>query len=488
MQLKIKNHVIECNLSSINSSINSQANVFFSFSHEIETKLNQLNPNHQLFDDLTNAGSFTQVNNNFLVSLGSQEKYNLTTLSNVASQLAKLISQRKITNLAIYGDALLSDQLNLVADDNIEKFLVDFANGLYYFDTFKTTKTELSLTQLNLISQAGLDPALFTRVNKIIHGYFLVRDLANSPSNLATPSYLAKTAEDFVKLNLAKVKAIILDRQAIEQEQMHTFLGVAKGSSEEPKFIRLEYTGTNSEIKPIVLVGKGITFDSGGISLKPGANMDDMKYDMCGAATVLGVFAAVASLDLAVNLVVLVPTCENMPSGHAQKPGDIVKSRAGKTIEILNTDAEGRLILCDALDYAKQFNPEFVIDVATLTGACVIALGSVASGLYVNDEELHQKIQQASVLASDKVWRMPLFDEYANLLKGNHADLLNIGGWGGKGGSVTAAMFLKEFTDYKWAHLDIAGTAHTVDAKGSTGRPFKLLLELIRHHAKTLEV
>ncbi len=228
------------------------------------------------------------------------------------------------------------------------------------------------------------------------------------------------------------------------------------------------------------MVGKGITFDSGGISLKPGANMDDMKYDMCGAATVLGVFAAVASLGLSINLTVLVPTCENMPAGNAQKPGDIVTSMAGKTIEILNTDAEGRLILCDALHYAKSLNPEFVVDVATLTGACVIALGSVASGLYVNDEELNIAIQQASIKASDKVWRMPLFDEYRALLKGNHADLLNIGGWGGKAGSVTAACFLEEFTDYKWAHLDVAGTASTAEAKGSTGRPFKLLLELVK--------
>ena len=275
----------------------------------------------------------------------------------------------------------------------------------------------------------------------------------------------------------------VLDEKENKKLGMHAFLGVAKGSKEEPRFIKLEYKGAKKSAQPVILVGKGITFDSGGISLKPGAQVDDMKYDMCGAATVLGVFAAVAKLGLAVNLIVLVASCENMPSGHAQKPGDIVTSMAGKTIEVLNTDAEGRLILCDALHYAKQFNPEWVVDVATLTGACVVALGSVASGLYANDEDLHASIQAASLRANDKVWRLPLFDEYKALIKGNHADLLNIGGWGGKAGSVTAAMFLQEFTDYKWAHLDVAGTASTAEAKGSTGRPFKLLVELVRGHA-----
>lgn len=435
-----------------------------------------------LIDDLSSSGAIATYKDHLFLSLGSEDKFNIATWLSVASSFAKFITSRKLKVVNLFINDDISDKLSLSYDSIIEKFLVELGNGLYYFDDFKTVKHELALEKIVVVTETDLKDA-FANTVAILDGYFIVRDLANNPPNVATPTYLANTAESFAKIS-NKVEVEILDRKEINKLGMHSFLGVAKGSIEEPKFIKLQYNGAKKSVKPVVLVGKGITFDSGGISIKPGANMDDMKYDMCGAATVIGVFAAIAKLDLPVNLVVLVAACENMPSGNAQKPGDIVTTMAGKTVEVLNTDAEGRLILCDALHYAKQYKPEWVIDVATLTGACVIALGSVASGLYVNDEELHSEIQQASLSTNEKVWRMPLFDEYKALLKGTHADLLNIGGWGGKGGSVTAACFLQEFTDYKWAHLDIAGVANSPDAKGGTGRPFKLLVEVIRNHAQ----
>lgn len=480
MQFKFKHSTIKFNAK---PKAQNGFNVLFTFAENAEESFHDLNGSSTelLIDNLTAAGSLVVDGANLLVSLGNSGKYSLAVLSNVATALAKFIASHKIATINIHLNQLHIDKLEIDLESAAEKFLVDFVNGLYYFDDFKTNKFELELKAINLVSEAKLNKSLSNAI-AILEGYFIVRDLANNPSNVATPTYLGETAKDFEKIN-KHVSAEVLAEKEIKKLGMHAFLGVAKGSKEEPRFIKLEYSGAKKDQKPVVLVGKGITFDSGGISLKPGANMDDMKYDMCGAATVLGVFAAVAKLELKVNLIVLVPTCENMPSSKAQKPGDIVTSMAGKTIEILNTDAEGRLILCDALHYAKQFDPEWVVDVATLTGACVIALGSVASGLYVNDEGLHSAIQNASVLASDKVWRMPLFDEYNALIKGNHADLLNIGGWGGKAGSVTAACFLQEFTDYKWAHLDVAGTASTAEAKGSTGRPFKLLVELVRSHA-----
>lgn len=467
------------------TEVESGFNLFFCFAAQAKTayqEITQADPKF-LAEDLSEAGNLVVVANNILVGLGRVERYTLNSLSKLAGGLAKAVVKRPINEINFNFSNEMASKLGLSFAELVEKFLVDFGNGLYYFDEFKTKKTALALKKINIVSADQLNGNL-KNVVALLDGLFIVRDLANNPSNVATPTYLGKVAKEFEKIN-KQVQAQVLDEKEIKELGMHSFLGVAKGSKEEPRFIKLEYRGAKKSVKPIVLVGKGITFDSGGISLKPGTNMDEMKYDMCGAATVLGVFASVAKLELAVNLVVLVPSCENMPSGTAQKPGDIVTTLAGKTVEILNTDAEGRLILCDALHYAKQYEPEWVVDVATLTGACVIALGHVASGLYVNDEELHAAIQAAALAASDKVWRMPLFEEYNDLIKGNHADLLNIGGWGGKGGSVTAACFLHEFTDYKWAHLDVAGTASGAETKGATGRPFKLLIELIRNHART---
>jgi len=281
-----------------------------------------------------------------------------------------------------------------------------------------------------------------------------------------------------------KMKSKVFNQKEIEKLKMGSFLSVAKGSREAPKFICIEHYAGKKNQKPIVLVGKGITFDAGGISIKPSPDMDEMKYDMCGAATVLGVLKTVGELKLPINLVALIPTCENLPDGNALKPGDIVTSMSGQTIEVLNTDAEGRLILCDALTYAERFNPDVVVDIATLTGACVIALGHHATGLFSNDDSLANDLSVAGYEAHDKAWHMPLWDDYQPQLDSNFADMANIGGRAA--GSITAACFLSRFAKkYSWAHLDIAGTAwKSGKQKGGSGRPVPLLSQFLINKTK----
>ncbi len=313
-------------------------------------------------------------------------------------------------------------------------------------------------------------------------GVTLARELGNRPANHCTPTVLAQEAK-LIAREFKAVKVEVLDRPALEKLGMGSFLSVTNGSAQPPKFIVLRYDGGPRGQAPVVLVGKGITFDTGGISIKPAGDMDEMKYDMGGAASVLGTFRAVAELAPKVNLIGLIPSCENMPSGTAVKPGDVVTSMSGQTIEILNTDAEGRLILCDALTYAERFNPAVVVDVATLTGACVIALGHQHSGLFSADDELATALLQAGQTASDTAWRMPLDEEYGESLKSNFADMGNVGGRAG--GAITAALFLSKFTKaYRWAHLDIAGTAwKSGAAKGGTGRPVPLLTHFVLSQA-----
>jgi leucyl aminopeptidase len=267
----------------------------------------------------------------------------------------------------------------------------------------------------------------------------------------------------------------VLEKKALQKLGMGSFLGVAEGSETPPKFIIMQHLKGKKSQKPVVLVGKGITFDTGGISLKPGAEMDEMKYDMCGAASVLGTFKTIAEMDLKLNVIGLIPTCENMPDGRATRPGDVLTSMSGLTIEVLNTDAEGRLILCDALTYAERFEPSAVVDIATLTGACVIALGSHATGLFSNNDDLAKELLVAGETALDRAWHMPMWDDYQPQLDSNFADMANIGGRAG--GSITAACFLSRFAEkYDWAHLDIAGTAwKSGKEKGGTGRPVPLL-------------
>lgn len=310
----------------------------------------------------------------------------------------------------------------------------------------------------------------------IAHGMALTRHLGDLPSNICTPTYLADTAQDLAKT--FGLECEILEESDMSALGMGSLLSVSKGSIEPPKLISLSYKG-DGNAKPIVLVGKGVTFDSGGISLKPGAGMDEMKYDMCGAASVLGTMRAVAEMKLKVNLTIVVPTVENMPAHNASKPGDVVTSMSGQTIEILNTDAEGRLILCDALTYVEKFNPSVVIDTATLTGAVIVALGKHHCGVMANDQNLADDLITAGKVSLDTAWQLPLDDEYDELLKSNFADMGNIGGR--EAGTVTAACFLARYTkDYRWAHLDIAGTAWVSGAKkGATGRPVPLLTQYI---------
>jgi len=312
----------------------------------------------------------------------------------------------------------------------------------------------------------------------IAKGMKICKDLGNLPGNICTPTYLAKQAKTLDK-DYKSVKVTILDKLAMEKLNMGALLSVARGSGQAPKLISIEYQGAKKKDKPVVFVGKGVTFDSGGISIKPSQAMDEMKYDMCGAASVFGALTACAELKLPVNVVGIIPTCENKPDGNATNPGDIVTSMSGITIEVLNTDAEGRLILCDALTYADRYNPAIVIDIATLTGACVVALGRHFSGLLGNHNPLIQDILNAGKACGDRAWDLPLTDEYQDQLQSNFADLPNIGGK--EAGTITAACFLSRFTKkYAWAHLDIAGTAwRSGKEKGATGRPVPLLTQIL---------
>jgi leucyl aminopeptidase len=360
--------------------------------------------------------------------------------------------------------------------------------GIYRFNQTKSEKEPLPVLKklaLNMADKKQLRKAqtAIKVANAIASGVALARDLGNLPGNICTPSYLASQANKEGKA--AKGMSVkVLNQKDMEKLKMGSLLSVAKGSRQPPKLIVMNYQGGKKTDKPIVLVGKGITFDSGGISIKPSAAMDEMKFDMCGAASVLGTMKTVGELQLPINVIGIVPSCENMPDGSANKPGDIVTSMSGQTIEVLNTDAEGRLILCDALTYSERFKPKAVIDVATLTGACVVALGKHAAGLLGNDQGLIDKINQAGIDSGDRAWPMPMWDEYQDQLKSNFADIANIGGR--DAGTITAACFLSRFTkQLKWAHLDIAGVAWESNAnKGATGRPVPLLTQFLLDQAK----
>lgn len=364
---------------------------------------------------------------------------------------------------------------------NLHHAVLSVEEGLYRFDKMKSKpeKKKETLKKLFLYAPEADTHAetVVKQAKAIAEGVKFAKDLGNLPGNVCTPTYLAETA--IAMAREYKLGVRILEQKEMKALGMGALLSVTKGTHEPPKMIVLEYQGTSKNRHPVVLVGKGITFDSGGISLKPGADMDEMKYDMCGAASVLAAIRAAAEMKLRLNIVAIVPSCENMPGGSATKPGDVVTSMSGQTVEVLNTDAEGRLILCDALTYAEKYEPEAVVDVATLTGACVIALGHVASGLYSNDEALAQELLDAGKQSRDLAWQMPLWSDYHDQLKSNFADMANIGGR--PAGSITAACFLAKFTgNFRWAHLDIAGTAHrSGKQKGSTGRPVPLLCRFL---------
>ena len=401
---------------------------------------------------------------------------------------------RKIANAALAaiknlggGDAAFAMQdVQVKGRDShaSTRLLVEIlADGQYVFDIFKSKKAEpRALQKIILLCDKAEQPAVERAVREasaIATGMAFTRDLGNLPPNVCHPTYIADQAKQMSKAYKG-LKVDVLDEKKLRDLGAGAFLAVSQGSDQPGCIIVMQYSGGKKGDKPYALVGKGITFDTGGISLKPGLGMDEMKYDMGGAASVLGTLKAVLELQLPINLVCLLACAENMPSGGATRPGDIVTTMSGQTVEILNTDAEGRLVLCDALTYAERFEPRAVIDVATLTGACIVALGSNTSGLLGNDDALMQQLLQAGESAADRAWQLPLFDEYQEQLDSPFADIANIGG--PKAGTITAACFLSRFTKkYPWAHLDIAGTAWISGGKekGATGRPVPLLTQYL---------
>jgi len=377
--------------------------------------------------------------------------------------------------------------LNNLSSDVVCTALVACGDAAYSYVTTKSKPAPFKLEKLLLAvpDLAKVKPG-FDKGRALVKGIELAKEWANRPSNYATPVMLAGAAKALAKL--PNIKADILGPKEVDKLGMGSFMAVAQGSAEPLRFMVLHYTGAAKAEAPIVLIGKGITFDTGGISIKPAGDMDEMKFDMCGAASVLGVFRTLADLKPAINVIGLIPACENMPDGRAIKPSDVVTSMSGQTIEILNTDAEGRLVLCDALTYAERFKPRAVVDIATLTGACVVALGAVRSGLFSSNDGLAKALLDAGESSLDLCWRMPLDDEYAEGLKTNFADVANVAGRAG--GAVTAAKFLQRFAArFAWAHLDIAGTAwKSGAAKGATGRPVALLVDYLLSQADNSKV
>ncbi len=423
-----------------------------------------------------------------LVGLGKEKEFREKEFSNAIRTSVKVLNETGAFDASIFLTELQVKKRSVAW--RIRQATIAALDATYKFEQFKSKKEEirrplrkltLSVERRNELTAA--EEAL-TQGQAIAEGAALAKNLGNLPPNVCHPTYLAEQAQTMA--GQFKLGCDILDRKEMEELGMHSLLSVARGSHQPPKLIVLTYKGGRASEKPVVLVGKGVTFDTGGISLKPGAEMDEMKYDMCGAASVLGTMQAVARMALPINLTVVVPATENMPGGNASRPGDIVTSMSGQTIEILNTDAEGRLILCDALTYTERFDPDTVIDVATLTGACVVALGGVATGLFANKDGLARELLEAGEDANDRAWHMPLWDDYQELLKSPFADMANIGGrWGG---AISAACFLSRFTKkFDWAHLDIAGTAWKSGAeKGATGRPVPLLTYYLMQRAGKL--
>ena len=413
------------------------------------------------------------VKDEFLQALAvvNIDKDDYASIQKLAAKAASWSKEQSSLNID------LSKLPEILAQKWVQAFTIAVGEAVYCFDKFKKDSKPVLLEKINYQTVHPVNNHL-SKAEAIIYGMNICKDLGNAPGNICTPAYLASSAAKIA--NDLGASARIINETEIQEMGMNALLSVAQGSTAGAYLIELQYHGaSNNEDKPVVLVGKGITFDSGGISLKPGAAMDEMKFDMCGAASVIGTFAAAVKLKLPLNLVAIIPTCENMPSGNAVKPGDIVQAMNGLNIEVLNTDAEGRLILCDALTYAERFQPKAVIDVATLTGACIIALGHVAQGVLGNNQQLIDHLLQAADSINDKTWQLPLFEEYKEQLKSNFADLQNIGGR--PAGTITAAAFLSYFTEsYCWAHLDIAGTAwNSGNNKGATGRPVPLLLEYL---------
>lgn len=418
-----------------------------------------------------------------LVGMGEKEKLTQESLAQITQTAVKALKSSKTNNAASF----LTDEIAAeFMEAAVRQSVTAVADTLYTFDTFKSKKDETALNHLEGWTIAHTIAGDFSTAamqgKAIAEGMQVSRDLANSPGNVCTPTYLAEVSQELANSS-NQVDISVLEESDMEALGMGSFLSVSKGSVQPGKMIILQYHGGKTGEAPFVLVGKGITFDTGGISLKPGNAMDEMKFDMTGAASVIGILTACVAMQLPMNIVAIVAAAENMPGGKASKPGDIVTSMSGKTIEILNTDAEGRLVLCDALTYAERFNPAAVVDIATLTGACITALGHHTSGLLSNNDALAEEVLAAGKQANDEAWRLPMGEKYQEQLKSNFADMANIGG--PPAGTITAACFLARFTEsYPWAHLDIAGTAwKSGAAKGSTGRPVPLLCQILINRA-----
>lgn len=418
-----------------------------------------------------------------LVGCGKKGPLNAKDYRKIVSVSIKAL-QPKVTQIISYLPELTVEKKDL--SWKIKHAVEVTYQALYQFDQFKTKKEPSHLREVRLAVPKlakSLNTAL-TQALCISKGVEYTKNLANLPSNICTPSYLANEAKKLAK-QYKNISVKILEEKDMKKLGMNAFLAVAKGSQEDAKLICLEYKGGKKTKNPVALIGKGITFDTGGISLKPSDSMVGMKYDMCGAATVLGTLKAAAELKLPLHIVGILATAENMPSGHAAKPEDIVVSLSGQTIEIMNTDAEGRLVLCDAITYAERYKPDTVIDIATLTGAVVIALGYHATGMLSNHEPLSLALQDAGIESHDRVWPLPLWEEYQEQLKSPFADMSNVGGRAA--GTITAACFLSRFAKkFHWAHLDVAGTAAMMSGNDryATGRPVPLLIQYLIHRAE----
>jgi leucyl aminopeptidase len=421
-----------------------------------------------------------------LTGLGPRKGFGRKAWRRALSTAVTAIARTRIASIAVAIDRPPSKELD---DYYFGRAVAEIIGAtLYRINDLKTAKKPKPPALQKVMAGPVRKAAVEDAERGLEHGQVvasavsLQRNLANLPANVCTPTYLADQARALGK-QYTSLRVQVLDEAAIKKERMGCLLAVAQGSHEPPRFIVIEHRAGKADSAPVVLVGKGVTFDTGGISLKDPANMDEMKFDMSGAAAVMASMSLVAKLRLPIRVIGLIAAVENMPSGHAVKPGDIATSAAGLTVEILNTDAEGRLILCDALHYSRRFNPAAVVDIATLTGACVVALGHHHSGAMSNDDDLVHELVEAGVRADDRAWHMPLTEEYAEQLKSNFADFANVGGR--DGGAITAAAFLAKFTQgLKWAHLDVAGTAYQGGAqKGSTGRPTPLLADFLIHRA-----
>ncbi len=426
------------------------------------------------------AGDDLAAQRLLLVGLGDRASFTPEKLRRTAATIARRARTLKAREVAFVLSAPEGSDLHGAARAAAEGAVL----GLYRFEKYKTKSNEGAEPEgFDLVLGGSGDEAAVSAGAevgaKVASGAVLARDLANEPSNTATPEFLAERAREIG--DRYGMTVTVLDRAGIEAEGLTGLATVGRSASNEPRFLVLEHRkGGGGE--PVVIVGKAVTFDSGGISIKPTTGMEDMKFDMGGGAAVLGAMEAVGALDLPLNIVAIVPATENLPGGDAFKPGDVLTMSNGKTVEIITTDAEGRLILADALVYARRYEPAAVVDCATLTGACVIALGAHASGLMGNDEDLIAEVQTAGEATGERAWPLPLFEEYTEQIKGDTADIKNSGGRGG--GALTAGAFLKEFADFPWAHLDIAGTAYgkkgnAYTAKGATGAPARLLIEFL---------